>query len=175
MLLVRKLGVPWQPELAMGAVGEGGVQFVNDAVVRGARVTESQFAAAEVAARAQLDARSRTLRGDRPAADLRDRTVVIVDDGIATGSTARVACAVARSAGAREVVLAVPVAATSTVAALRDVADINEVVAVLTPAHFFAVGQWYRDFDQTSDDEVSRLLRDAYPGRSCVVPRRPRL
>ena len=106
------------------------------------------------------------MRGDRRAADLRDRTVVIVDDGIATGSTARVACAVARAAGAREVVLAVPVAATATVAALRADPDIDEIVAVLTPAHFLAVGQWYRDFAQTSDKEVSRLLRDARPGRS---------
>jgi putative phosphoribosyl transferase len=145
----------------MGAVGEGGVQFVNESVVRAAGVSDTEFAVADAAARAQLEARSRKLRGERRAAELRDRTVVVVDDGIATGSTARVACAVARAAGAREVVLAVPVAAESTVAALRRDADIDEVVALLAPAHFLAVGQWYRDFAQTSDDEVSRLLRDA--------------
>ena len=143
----------------MGAVGEGGVRFVNESVVRMARVSEADFAAADAAARAQLAARSRALRGDRPAAAMRDRTVVIVDDGIATGSTARVACAVARAAGARSVVLAAPVAAASTVAALRD--DADDVVTVLAPAQFMAVGQWYRDFTQTADDEVSRLLRDA--------------
>jgi putative phosphoribosyl transferase len=156
VIVVRKLGVPFQPELAMGAIGEGGARIIDLDVMRQSGVTESALAAVERRERRELDRRVERYRGDRPAVSLSERTAVIVDDGIATGSTARAACQVARARGARRVVLAVPVAAPRSVAALSDVAD--EVVAFKRPASFFAIGEWYQDFSQTPDEEVVALL-----------------
>ncbi|HEY4398617.1 MAG TPA: phosphoribosyltransferase family protein [Acidimicrobiia bacterium] len=159
ILVVRKLGVPFQPELGMGAVGEGGVRVLNADVVRQARVTESQLAQVEARERAEVEERAARLRGGRPAIPLEGRTVVIVDDGLATGGTARAAVRVARERGAERVILAVPVAPPETVAALRR--DADDVVAVETPQPFFAIGGWYADFSPTSDDEVVELLARA--------------
>lgn len=159
VILVRKVGVPRQPELAMGAVGEGGVVVRNDAVLATAGVDEATFAAIVAREQSELEHRAALYRGDRPPLGLRDRTVVIVDDGIATGATARAAGQVARAAGARTVVLAAPVAAASTVVELRGNAD--AVVVVETPEWFDAVGRWYRDFRPTTDAEVVRLLTEA--------------
>jgi putative phosphoribosyl transferase len=156
VLVVRKLGLPAQPELAMGAIGEGGVRVVNTAVVRAAGVREADVDRVERVERACLTSRVRQFRGDAAALPLTGRTAVIVDDGIATGSTARAACQVARAAGAARVVLAAPVAAPSTVEELRDVAD--EVVCLETPERFVAVGEWYDDFSPTTDAEVVALL-----------------
>jgi putative phosphoribosyl transferase len=155
VILVRKLGVPYQPELAMGAIGEGGVRVINDEVLRLTGVKPARLAEVEQRERVELERRARRYRGDRPAVELVGRTAVVVDDGIATGSTARAACAVARAHGAARVVLAVPVAPPSAVQELgREV----EVVSVETPEHLWAIGEWYRDFSQTSDEEVAGLL-----------------
>lgn len=157
VILVRKLGVPSQPELAMGAIGEGGVLIVNDEVRRATGVTAAEFARVEQTERRELERRGAVYRGDRTPTALTGCTVFVVDDGIATGSTARAACAVARALGAARVVLAAPVAPRSEVAALRAAAD--DVVFVDTPDDMGAVGLWYRNFSATSDDEVVALLR----------------
>jgi putative phosphoribosyl transferase len=156
VLVVRKLGVPFQPELGMGAVGEDGVRVLNPDVLRQAGVTETQLAAVEARERAEVEDRAVRLRRGRPAIPLQGRTVVIVDDGLATGGTARAAVQVARARGADRVILAVPVAPPDTVTALRR--DADDVVAVETPERFFAIGGWYTDFSPTSDDEVVELL-----------------
>lgn len=156
VIVVRKLGVPSQPELGMGAIGEDGVRIVNEQVVQLAGVDDAGLAAVEASEREELERRSRRLRGDRPPVSLADRTAVIVDDGIATGSTARAACQVARAHGAARVVLAVPVAATDSLAGLNDAAD--QVVCLEAPEQFAAIGYWYGDFGQVPDDEVARLL-----------------
>ncbi len=159
VIVVRKLGVPFQPELAMGAVGEGGVRVVDKRVQSAAGVSAEEFAAVEARERTELERRVRRFRGGRPPEPIAGRTAIIVDDGIATGSTARAACQVARAHGATRVVLAVPVAPPETVAALRRHAD--EVICVEMPSSFFAIGQFYEDFSQTSDGEVVGLLERA--------------
>jgi putative phosphoribosyl transferase len=159
VIVVRKLGVPFQPELGMGAIGEGDVRIVNPEVVAITHVTDAEIAAVEKRERAELERRARRFRGDRRRTPLTGRTAVIVDDGIATGSTARAACQVAKAQGAARVVLAAPVAPPSACAALA--ADADEVVCLETPRRFMAIGEWYQDFSQTSDAEVISLLRAA--------------
>ena len=156
VIVVRKLGVPFQPELAMGAIGEGDIRVVNREVLRGARVTASQLAAVEARERDELVRRATRFRGHRARVALTGRTAVIVDDGIATGSTVRAACQVARAQGAARVIVAVPIAPPSTADRLRDVAD--DVIVLRTPESFAAIGQFYDDFTQTSEAEVLRLL-----------------
>jgi putative phosphoribosyl transferase len=156
VLVVRKLGVPFQPELGMGAVGEDGVRVLNTDVLRQAGVSDAQLAEIEARERTEVEERAGRLRRGRPAVPLRGRTVVIVDDGLATGGTARAAVRVARERGAARVVLAVPVAPPDTVAALRR--DADDVIAVETPEPFFAIGGWYTDFSPTSEQEVVELL-----------------
>jgi putative phosphoribosyl transferase len=156
VIIVRKLGVPVQPELAMGALGEDGVRVLNHEVIELARISEGDLDGVERRERVEVDRRSQQFRGDRPRVPLEGRSVIIIDDGIATGSTARAACRVARAQGARRVVLASPVAPPAAVAELRDSAD--EVVVLETPERFFAIGQWYGDFRQTADHEVTDLL-----------------
>ena len=159
VIVVRKLGVPFQPELAMGAIGEDGVRVENEDIVTSAALGAVDVGAVERRERTELERRARRYRGERARLDLHGRTAVIVDDGIATGSTARAACQVARAQGASRVVLAVPVTPGAARAALRDVCD--EVLDVVVPGTFFAVGEWYDDFSPTSDDEVVELLRQA--------------
>lgn len=173
VILVRKLGVPYQPELGMGAVGEDGARVVNDEIVRLAQVRDSELAAVEARERAELQRRARRYRGERPRVDLAGRTAIVVDDGIATGSTAKAACEVARAHGAAHVVLAAPVAPAAAVAELRAYAD--EVVVLDTPEPFYAIGEFYRDFTQTSDETVVNLLdrsRDDWVrrDREVVIP-----
>jgi putative phosphoribosyl transferase len=158
VVVVRKLGLPQQPELAMGAVGEGGVVVRVDQVVRAGGVLPAVFAGVEHRERAELERRLGHLRAVRPAVPLAGRTVVVVDDGIATGSTARAACAVVRAQGAAWVVLAAPVVACDSAEALA--AEVDELAYVLSPQRFGAVGRHYADFGQTGDDEVLDLLRD---------------
>src|SRR6478752_1465328 len=158
VIVVRKLGVPFQPELAMGAIGEGGMRVVDRTMVARARVTDEELDAVERRERAVLDARVERLRRGRPRVDLRGRVAVVVDDGIATGSTARVACRVARELGAARVVLAVPVAPAD---ALAHLPEADTVVCVSAPRYFRAVGAHYEDFSPTTDDEVAALLEQA--------------
>ena len=162
VILVRKLGVPAQPELGLGAIGESGARVINPDVVRYAHVSEAQIAEVEQKERAELQRRAQRFRGDAPHESLAGRIAVIVDDGIATGSTARAACQVARALGAAAVVLAVPVAPPSTDRALRG--DADEVICLEMPGHFQAIGEWYEDFAQTSDEEVVALLRAEHAG-----------
>lgn len=163
VLLVRKLGVPNQPEFAMGAIGEDDVRVVNDAAVRVARVTPDAFARVEAAERAELSRQARRYRaGDEridEQIDLHGRDVVLVDDGIATGASIRAACAVVRARGAGRVVVAAPIAPHDVVSGLRS--DADEVVVVAAPGDFGSVGAFYEDFTQTTDEEVIRLLAAA--------------
>jgi putative phosphoribosyl transferase len=159
VIVVRKLGVPFQPELGMGAIGEEGVVIVNEDIARFAGVTASTLGAVAEREREVLEAQVRRWRGDRAPVPISGRTAVIVDDGIATGATARAAGAVARARGAAEVVLGVPVAPPDVAVALA--ADYDEVVCVEAPWSLGAVGQWYDDFSPTTDDEVARILAAA--------------
>ena len=159
VIVVRKLGVPFQPELAMGAIGEGGVRVDNVDVIRSTALFGLDLDTIERRERAELERRARRYREDRARIDLRGGSVVIVDDGIATGSSARAACLVARAHGADRIALAAPVASRPAVSALRGVCD--ELVCVEIPDPFHAVGEWYGDFSPTSDDEVVDLLRTA--------------
>ncbi|MCU1512028.1 MAG: phosphoribosyltransferase [Arthrobacter sp.] len=155
VIVVRKLGLPYQPELAMGAIGEGGTRVLEERVLAQAQVSEKELQDVEVRERAVLESRVTQFRRGRARRDLTGRIAVIVDDGIATGSTARVACRIARRLGAARVVLAVPVAPADTIGALIEP---DEVVCLATPRHFSAVGYHYRDFSPTEDDEVVQLL-----------------
>jgi putative phosphoribosyl transferase len=154
VVVVRKLGVPWQPELAMGAVGEGGVVVRHEEVLRRAGVDPAAFDEVLTGEQAEVERRVELLRPGRPRATVAGRTAVVVDDGLATGSTARAACAVLRAAGARRVVLAVPVAPAGS-----RVEQADELVVVRAPEPFGAVGRWYADFAATSEQEVVDLLR----------------
>ncbi len=166
VIVVRKLGVPGQPEVAMGAIGEGGARVVNPAIVARGWISEEEIEEVERAERAVLDRRLALLREGRAPADLRGRTAIIVDDGIATGATAKAACIVARRLGASRVVLAAPVIAAD---AVDELEDADRIACVLMPADFRAVGEYYRDFGQTEDAEVVRLLHEA-----ALRPARPR-
>jgi putative phosphoribosyl transferase len=160
VLVVRKLGLPWQPELAMGAIASGGALVRNEEVMRHLGDRADAFEAVRAKEQAELERRERDYRGDRPPLELRDRSGILVDDGLATGATMEAAVRALQASGARRVVVAVPVAspeARERIAALAD-----EVVCLATPMFFSAVGQWYRDFGQTSDDEVRDLLARAH-------------
>lgn len=157
VIVVRKLGVPGHEEYAMGAIGEDGVRILDQSVVRALGVTDEQVARVEHVERAELERRVLLFRGDRVGIALGGATAVVVDDGVATGSTARAACRVARARGAARVVMAVPVAPPGWEASFEH--DADATVAVVEPQHFQSVGQWYRDFTQTTDAEVAALLR----------------
>ena len=159
VIVVRKLGVPFQPELAMGAIGEGDVKVLNAEVIRRSGVTESEIAAVERRELADLAQQAERFRAGRPHMDLAGRTVIIVDDGIATGSTASAACQVARRQGATTVIMAAPVGAPESISALRAVCD--DVVYLDAPPFFAAVGTWYDDFRHVPDADVTNLLERA--------------
>ena len=156
ILVVRKLGVPWQPELAMGAIGEGDVVVIDQHALDVAGVDDRALADVRRREGTELSRRSLRYRGGRRPPDLVDRTAIIVDDGLATGSTAHAACLVARALGARKVIVAVPVASPAAVERLSPVCD--GVVALISPEDLSAIGQYYADFSPTSDAEVLELL-----------------
>ena len=159
VIVVRKLGVPGHAELALGAVGEDRVRVLNDDVVRQASITDEEVDSIAASEWLQVEHRAKEYRAVRAREPLVDRTALIVDDGVATGATARAACRVAREHGARSVILAVPVAPVGWTGAFQDVAD--ECIALETPRGFIAVGAHYRDFRPTADDEVRRCLAEA--------------
>lgn len=165
VVLVRKLGVPTQPELALGAVGEGGVLVLNEDVLALTGVGLAQLEGIVARERVELQRRARRLRRGGPAPCLAGRTVVVVDDGIATGATARAACRVARAQGAARVVLAAPVCSPRTAGSLQGDADELVVAAPLRDAD--AVGRAYGDFRPVSEDEVAALLHRAAPSAPC--------
>lgn len=156
ILLVRKLGVPWQPELAMGAIGEGGIRVLNSDVLSHIGITPQEFAEIEDLERAELDRRRMMWRGDAEPIPLDGRTVVIVDDGMATGATVVVACRVARLHQPAHVVVAIPVS--SAEALHRAAAEADQIVCPLVPRPLGGVGTAYEDFHQLEDDEVTALL-----------------
>ncbi|MEU3993142.1 phosphoribosyltransferase family protein [Streptomyces platensis] len=162
VIVVRKLGVPYQRELGFGAIGEGGVRVISDDIVRRGRLGQADLASVEHAEAAELARQAERFRAGRPRLSLEGRTAIVVDDGIATGATAAAACQVVRAQGAARVVLAVPVAPPDAAERLRTSAD--EFVCLSTPFAFSAVGEWYRDFSQTPDDEVVALLAQAAAG-----------
>ncbi|MFE0512768.1 phosphoribosyltransferase family protein [Streptomyces sp. NPDC058964] len=172
VLVVRKLGVPWQPELGFGAIGEQDVRVLNEDVIRGTGLEAAERAAVEESERAELERRVRRYRAGRAPVPLAGRTVVVVDDGLATGATAEAGCRVVRGRGAARIVLAVPVGPERTLPHLRTVAD--EVVCLHSPPYFGSVGAWYRDFAQTDDGEVAELLaRAARPAPGAADPPPP--
>ncbi len=156
IFLVRKLGVPGYEELAMGAIATGGVRVLNDQLVGGLRIPD--YIVDEVAASEQqeLARRERLYRGDRPAPDVRGRTVILVDDGLATGATMLAAVKALRQQQPARIVVAVPTASPETCEQLR--AEVDDIICAITPEPFHAVGLWYEDFSQTTDEEVRDLL-----------------
>jgi len=156
VFLVRKLGVPGQEEFAMGAIASGGVRVLNEQAVNTLRIPNSVIERVTAGEQQELSRRERLYRGDRPSADVHDKTVILVDDGLATGSTMHAAVKALRQEQAGRIVVAVPVAARETCESLR--AEADDVVCAATPEPFYAVGLWYDDFSQTTDEEVRDLL-----------------
>lgn len=164
VLVVRKLGVPGQPEVAMGAIGEQGARVLNDDIVDSVFVSPGELRDIERVERAELDARVARFRGGEPPISLEGRTAVIVDDGVATGATARVAAVVAKARGATRVVLAIPVGASDSIGSLAADPAVDEIVCLSVPPGFMAVGMHYLDFAQTTDAQVAELLSAARAG-----------
>jgi len=159
VFVVRKLGLPGQEELAMGAIASGGVRVLNSDLLRALRIPEEVVDQITQEQQRELERREREYRDERSPVDVRGKTVILVDDGLATGSSMRVAVLALKQKGPAQVVVAVPVAPADTCAELQSVAD--KVVCAVTPQPFWGVGQWYEDFSQTSDEEVRELLRRA--------------
>jgi predicted phosphoribosyltransferase len=158
VFLVRKLGVPGHEELAMGAVASGGVRVINDDVVRSLGIPDAAIDRVASKELIELSRREQAYRGTRPEPDIRGRTIILVDDGLATGSTMRAAVQALRTRQPAKIVVAVPIAASETCDALAR--EVDEMVCAVTPEPFYAVGLWYDDFDQTSDDDVRALLAE---------------
>lgn len=159
VFVVRKIGVPQHEELAMGALASGGVRLLDKDLIRVANVSEAEIERITAQEQAELERRERQYRGDRPFPSLDGKTAILVDDGLATGSSMRVAVAALRLEKPARIVVAVPVAALETCFGFRDVAD--DIICAATPEPFHAVGLWYDDFSQTTDEEVHDLLEKA--------------
>jgi len=159
IFLVRKLSLPGHEEFAMGAIASGGVSVLNEDVLRALRIPPQVIEAVADRERRELERREREYRDGRPAPDVRGRTVILIDDGLATGSTMRAAVIALRRQGAAKIVVAVPVSSERTCAEFRD--EVDEIVCAEMPEDFQAVGQWYYDFSQTTDEEVRDLLARA--------------
>jgi len=156
VFIVRKLGAPGQPELAIGAIASGGVRVLNPEIIRVLGISEREIEELTARERLEIEHRERLYRGDRPPLEVAGRTIILVDDGLATGSTMRAAAAALRRGGPAKIVVAVPVAAQATCEVLA--AEVEQVICTTTPEPFFAVGQWYDQFTQTTDEEVRELL-----------------
>ncbi|MCG6138553.1 MAG: phosphoribosyltransferase [Nostoc sp. LLA-1] len=156
VVVVRKLGVPEQEELAMGAIASGGVRIINEHIINQMNISDDMIARVAVQEERELERRELLYRGDRPFSDLKERTVILVDDGLATGATMWAAVASVRRQHPAQIVIAVPVATTETCQELATAVD--KIVCAATPSPFYSVGMWYKDFPQTTDDQVRHLL-----------------
>jgi len=159
VFVVRKLGLPGHPELAMGAIASGGMRVFNGEVVNALRIPDEVIDAVSAEELVELQRREKAYRADRPPLEVEGKTVIVVDDGVATGSTMLAASSALRQLNAARIIIAAPVVAASTYGEMQGAAD--EVTAVVVPEHFYAVGQWYEDFSETSDEEVRELLAQA--------------
>ena len=159
VFVVRKLGLPGHPELAMGAIASGGVRVFNGALVNALRIPDEVIDTVSAEELIELQRREKAYRAGRPPLELEGKTVIVVDDGVATGSTMLAAISALRQLNAARIIIAAPVIAASSYRGMQHAAD--EVAAVMVPEHFCAVGQWYEDFSQTTDDEVGELLGQA--------------
>lgn len=159
VFIVRKLGLPGHEELAIGAIASGGVRVLNEDIVRGLRIPQSVIDAVAERELRELERRERAYRGDRPPPEVRGRTVILIDDGLATGASMRAAVAALRAQNPAQIIVAVPTAAPETCAALEP--EVDKVICATMPEPFYGVGRWYEDFSQTSDEEVRALLEEA--------------
>jgi predicted phosphoribosyltransferase len=157
IFLVRKLGVPGQEEVAMGAIASGGIRVINEDVLRYLQISDETLASVAAQEQRELERREKLYRKGMPAADIKNKTVILIDDGLATGATMMAAALALKKLNARKIVVAVPVAAESTCREFRK--EVDEIICGKTPEPFRAVGLWYTDFSQTTDDEVIELLR----------------
>jgi putative phosphoribosyl transferase len=157
VFIVRKLGVPGHEELAMGAIASGGIRALNTAVIKQLNIPRSAIEAVAAHEQQELERRERLYRGQKASLNIQDRTIILVDDGLATGSTMKAAVAALRQQNPRKIIVAVPTAPAETCNELQDEAD--EVICAVTPEPFYAVGQWYENFEQTTDAEVTELIR----------------
>jgi putative phosphoribosyl transferase len=158
VFIVRKLGLPGQEELAIGAIASGGVRVLNEDIIDLLRIPEEIIERVARREQQELERRERLYRGDRPAPELRDLTVILIDDGLATGASMRAAVAGLRAQNPKRIVVAVPTAAPETCAAFE--AEVDEIVCAITPEPFLGVGRWYEDFSQTTDEGVRLFLED---------------
>ena len=169
VFLVRKLGVPGYEELAMGAIASGGVRVLNEDIVNYLRISDEVIDAVAAREQRELERRARAYRGDRPPPDVKDRVVILIDDGLATGSTMRAAASSLRLQEPGRIVVAVPVSSRETCDEFRG--EVDEIVCAVTPEHFQGVGLWYEDFSQTSDEAVRELLKQATQQRQRATSR----
>lgn len=160
IFVVRKLGVPGQEELAMGAIASGGIRVLNEDIIHALQIPEEMIAAVAAQEQRELERREKLYRQGKPPIDIRNKFVILVDDGLATGATMRAAAAALKKQGAKGVIVAVPVAARSTCEELSN--EVDEIVCAVTPEPFYGVGSWYRDFSQTTDKEVIELLEKSW-------------
>lgn len=164
VFLVRKLGVPGREELAMGAIASGGVRIVNQDVVESRQISSEAIARTAAVEQIELERRESVYRGDRPPLDLSDRTVILVDDGLATGATMHAAAIAIRKKQPKQIIAAVPVSALEVCNAFR--VEVDEIICAETPSPFVAVGIWYQNFSQTTDAQVQNLLQIAADGKT---------
>ena len=159
IFIVRKLGLPGHEELAIGAIASGGIRVLNHDIVQGLKIPQTMIDTVTRQELQELERRERAYRGDRPPPEVRGRTVILVDDGLATGASMRAAVAALRAQNPARIVVAVPTAAPETCAAFES--EVDEVICAMTPEPFYGVGRWYEDFSQTTDEEVRALLEQA--------------
>ncbi len=159
IFVVRKLGVPGYEELAMGAIASGGVRVMNEDVLRMINISQDKIEAAVKREEKELERREKAYRENRPALELKSKTIILIDDGLATGATMRAAVSALHKKHPRKIIIAVPVASPETCADFRS--KVDDLVCAMTPAYFHAVGEWYEDFPQNTDEEVQQLLREA--------------
>jgi len=159
IFIVRKLGLPGHEELAIGAIASGGIRVLNHDIVEALKIPQTMIDTVTRQELHELERRERAYRGDRPPPDIRGRTVILIDDGLATGASMRAAVAALRAQNPARIVVAVPTAAPETCAAFES--EVDEVICAMTPEPFYGVGRWYEDFSQTTDEEVRTLIEQA--------------